>query len=180
MGGMWRWTGPNFRPSRTASGTSPTANSASRYSDPDALWGHRSAVSTRKGGGYYGYKLHAAVCATTGLALAWQVATAKRQEITQVVPLLDKLAANSFSPETCSLDKGYDQPIVYMELESRGIHPAIPLRQTPDVAGSPEAVGQSLFVVEAEKVMIDAAASWSAEPDSDVRVGSPVVVLNIS
>lgn len=27
-----------------------------RYSDPDASWGHRSAVSTRKGGGYYGYK----------------------------------------------------------------------------------------------------------------------------
>ena len=24
------------------------------YSDPDASWGHRSAVSTRKGGGFYG------------------------------------------------------------------------------------------------------------------------------
>ena len=32
------------------------------YSDPDASWGHRSAVSTRKGGGFYGYKIHAAVC----------------------------------------------------------------------------------------------------------------------
>jgi hypothetical protein len=30
------------------------------YSDPDASWGHRSAVSTRKGGGFYGYKLHLA------------------------------------------------------------------------------------------------------------------------
>jgi hypothetical protein len=30
-----------------------------RFSDPDATWGHRSAVSTRKGGGYYGYKVHA-------------------------------------------------------------------------------------------------------------------------
>ena len=30
-----------------------------RFSDPDASWGHRSAVSTRKGGGFYGYKLHA-------------------------------------------------------------------------------------------------------------------------
>ncbi len=26
-----------------------------RYSDPDASWGHRSAVSTRQGGGFYGY-----------------------------------------------------------------------------------------------------------------------------
>ncbi len=40
------------------------------YSDPDASWGHRSAVSTRKGGGYYGYKVHAAVCVVTGLPLA--------------------------------------------------------------------------------------------------------------
>lgn len=32
-----------------------------RFSDPDASWGHRSAVSTRKGCGFYGYKVHAAV-----------------------------------------------------------------------------------------------------------------------
>jgi hypothetical protein len=38
-----------------------------RYSDVDATWGHRSAVSTRKGGGFYGYRLHAAVCARTDL-----------------------------------------------------------------------------------------------------------------
>jgi hypothetical protein len=38
-----------------------------RFSDPDASWGHRSAVSTRKGGGFYGYKLHLAVCTRTGL-----------------------------------------------------------------------------------------------------------------
>jgi hypothetical protein len=31
-----------------------------KFSDPDASWGHRSAVSTRKGGGFYGYRLHMA------------------------------------------------------------------------------------------------------------------------
>jgi hypothetical protein len=36
-------------------------------SDPDASWGHRSAISTRKGGGYYGYKVRAAVDVATGL-----------------------------------------------------------------------------------------------------------------
>ena len=41
-----------------------------RYSDPDASWGHRSAISTRKGGGFYGYKIHAAVCTATDLPLA--------------------------------------------------------------------------------------------------------------
>src|SRR5438045_2314172 len=27
-----------------------------KFSDPDATWGHRSSISTRSGGGYYGYK----------------------------------------------------------------------------------------------------------------------------
>jgi len=44
-----------------------------RYSDPDASWGHRSAVSTRAAGSFYGFKIHAAVCARTGLPLAWQI-----------------------------------------------------------------------------------------------------------
>ena len=46
------------------------------YSDPDASWGHRSAVSTRKGGGFYGYRLHMAVDAATDTPLAWRVETA--------------------------------------------------------------------------------------------------------
>jgi hypothetical protein len=46
------------------------------FSDPDASWGHRSAVSTRKGGGFYGYRLHMAVCSKTDLPLAWRVETA--------------------------------------------------------------------------------------------------------
>jgi hypothetical protein len=33
-----------------------------RFSDPDASWGHRSAVSTRKGGGFHGLKIDMAVC----------------------------------------------------------------------------------------------------------------------
>src|SRR2546421_1440645 len=61
-----------------------------RYSDPDASWGHRSAVSTRNGGGCYGFKLHMAVCTATDLPLAWQVETARRHESLYVAPLLDK------------------------------------------------------------------------------------------
>jgi Transposase DDE domain len=57
------------------------------YSDPDASWGRRSAVSTRKGGGFYGYRLHAAVCASTGLPLAWRVETARSHESNYVAPL---------------------------------------------------------------------------------------------
>lgn len=53
-----------------------------RYSDPNASWGHRSAVSTRKGGGYYGFKIHAAVDSMTGLPLAWTIETARDAEQT--------------------------------------------------------------------------------------------------
>lgn len=60
-----------------------------RFSDPDASWGHRSAVSTRKGGRFYGFKLHAAVCARTELPVAWDVRSAKDAE----VPVLPELLA---------------------------------------------------------------------------------------
>src|SRR5207253_6350302 len=99
-----------------------------RFSDPDASWGHRSAVSTRKGGGFYGYKIHAAVCTTTGLPLAWRVETARRQESLYVAPLLDAIHARGFRPETCAMDKGYDNNRVYAECEERGCEPVIPLR----------------------------------------------------
>src|SRR5919202_6090585 len=60
-----------------------------RFADPDASWGHRSAVSTRKGGGYYGYKIHAAVCAKTDLPLAWRIETARDHEYSYALPLID-------------------------------------------------------------------------------------------
>jgi hypothetical protein len=41
-----------------------------RYSEPDASWGHRSAVSTRASGSFYGYKLHQVVCAPS--ACRWR------------------------------------------------------------------------------------------------------------
>ena len=56
-----------------------------RFSDPDASWGHRSAISTRKGGGFYGYKVHVAVDVTTGLPLSWETRTARDAEV-PVVP----------------------------------------------------------------------------------------------
>jgi hypothetical protein len=110
-----------------------------RFSDPDASWGHRSSISTRSGGGYYGYKLHAAVDTETGLPLAWRVETARVQEITVVAGLLGTLAARIMPVECAVLDKGYDATSIYDECESRGIRPVIPLRMTPAVvAGKAE------------------------------------------
>jgi hypothetical protein len=99
------------------------------YSDPDASWGHRSAVSTRKGGGFYGYKLHLAVCTRTGLPVAWQVETARRNESLYVAPLLDAINARGFQPETCAMDKGYDNNRVMDEARERGVVPIVCLRK---------------------------------------------------
>ncbi len=103
------------------------------YSDPDASWGHRSAVSTRAAGSFYGYKLHQAVCAETGLPLAWRVETAKAQESSFAVPLLDAVKSRGFRPEVAVLDMGYDHTPVYEGFEARNCHPVIPLRETPAV-----------------------------------------------
>jgi len=117
-----------------------------RFSDPDASWGHRSAVSTRKGGGFYGFKLHLAVCTVTGLPLAWRVETARRQESLYVAPLIDAMHARGFKPETCAMDKGYDNTRVYTECEERGCEPVIPLRGAKkNQPALPLALGGRLF-----------------------------------
>jgi hypothetical protein len=99
-----------------------------RFSDPDASWGHRSSVSTRRGGGFYGYKLHLAVCTHTGLPLAWRVETGRRNESLFVAPLLDALHARGYRAETCAMDKGYDNDRVYGECEDFRCRPIIPLK----------------------------------------------------
>lgn len=104
-----------------------------KYSDPDATWGHRSAVSTRKGGGFYGYRLHMAVCSKTDLPLAWIVETAKANEGPTVESLLDKLKGHGISPETCAMDKGYDTSTVHGACMDREVLPVVALRKTPAV-----------------------------------------------
>jgi hypothetical protein len=99
------------------------------YSDPDASWGHRSAVSTRKGGGFYGYRIHAAVCAVTGLPFAWRVETARSHESMHVASLLDAVSAGGFVAERVAMDMGYDNNRVYAECAERGAAAIIPLRR---------------------------------------------------
>ena len=100
------------------------------FSDPDATWGHRSAVSTRKGGGFYGYRVHAATCSATGLPVAWTVETAKASESRFSAPLLDTAKRRGMLAATAAMDKGYDLPRVYQECADRDCLPIIPLRET--------------------------------------------------
>jgi len=100
-----------------------------RYSDPDASWGHRSAVSTRKGGGFYGYKIHAAICANTDLPVVWRIETARRHESLFVAPLLDAARSRGFALQTCAMDKGFDHNRVMDEARERGCVPIVALRK---------------------------------------------------
>lgn len=104
-----------------------------RFSDPDASWGHRSAVSTRKGGGFYGYKLHLAVDVATDLPVAWSVQTAKSSESLFSAPLIDTARRRGLIADTAAMDMGYDITRVYGECAERDCLPVIPLRRTDGV-----------------------------------------------
>jgi hypothetical protein len=126
--------GSDIRPTPTASGSAPrTARSASAISDPDASSGHRSAVSTRKGGGFYGYKIDALICTATDLPLAWDVRTARDNESIHALSLIDTARQRGFPVETCAMDKGYDLGPVYDGCEARDVRPIIRSAKTPAV-----------------------------------------------
>jgi hypothetical protein len=95
--------------------------------------GHRSAVSTRKGGGYYGYKIDAAVCTTTGLPVAWNVRTASEHESKFALPLIDAARERGFAVNVAIMDKGYDNEPIHNGCMDRGVCPVTPLRETPAV-----------------------------------------------
>ncbi len=117
-----------------------------KFSDPDASWGHRSALATRAAGAFYGYKIHAAVCAKTDLPLAWRIETAKRHESLYVAPLLDALHARGFKPETVAADKAYDSVRVHDECSERGVEPVIPIKGAKsNQVALPLALGGRMF-----------------------------------
>lgn len=103
------------------------ARNAGRFAPP---WPSRRARLRAAQPISYGFKLHAAVCASTGLPLAWQVETARDAEQTHAPALLDVLHARGFRPETCAMDSGYDVGPVHDAFEAKGCHPVVKLCQT--------------------------------------------------
>src|SRR5439155_10183876 len=99
-----------------------------RFSDPDASWGHRSAVSTRAAESFYGFKIQAAVCIRTELPMVWRIETARAHESSFALPLLDAAIARGLKPETAVMDKGYDTNAIHDGCEARGCAPVIPLK----------------------------------------------------
>jgi IS5 family transposase len=110
------------------------------FSDPDASWGHRSAVSTRGKGGFYGYKIDAAVDVATGLPIAWDVRSARHAEQDYALPLIRRVRERGFQVQTAIMDKGYDSNHTHGWCAEWGIAAVIPLKETERVkrgAGEP-------------------------------------------
>jgi hypothetical protein len=104
-----------------------------RFSDPDAAWGRRSAISTRKGGSFYGYRLHLSACVATGLPVSWRVEPANAFEGWQAAALLDEARRRGAIADTAAMDRGYDTPGVHEVCAERDCLPVIPLKRTPGV-----------------------------------------------
>ncbi len=104
-----------------------------RLSDPDASWGRRSAISVRKGGAFYGFKLHLAACANTGLPIAWRVETAAQNESPVAPSLIDEARRRGAMADTAAMDKGYDGAPIHEACAERDCLPVIPLRETDKV-----------------------------------------------
>jgi DDE family transposase len=90
-------------------------------------------VSTRKGGGYHGYKVHAAVCVLTGLPLAWTVQTASAAETTFALSLSDAARDRGFKVTTAIMEQGYDNGPIRDGCNDRDVCPVTPWRKTPAV-----------------------------------------------
>lgn len=100
------------------------------HTDPDASWGHRSAIATRRGGGFFGFKLQMSCCTKTGLPVAWSVETAKANESMFAAALIDMSKRRGALAATCSMDKAYDIGRVYEECAERDCEAIVPLRAT--------------------------------------------------
>jgi Transposase DDE domain len=90
-------------------------------------------VSTRKGGGYYGYKVHAAVDVATELPLASSTETASTSEQTIALPLIERAHERGFGVKVAIMDGGYDTEPIHGGCMDRGVLPITPLRETPAV-----------------------------------------------
>jgi hypothetical protein len=105
---------------------------ASGSATPTRRGAIRVAVSTRKGAGFYSVKVHAAVCSSTGLPLAWRVETA-RSNVPVCCPANRRGARSQLRRRDVRARQGYDVGTVYNALEGRSCRPIISLRKTPAV-----------------------------------------------
>src|SRR3954447_4895206 len=97
-----------------------------------------------------GSKHHLLVDAT-GIPLAWTFPAGNRHDVTQLIPLIDRVppvrgkpGRPRRRPQRLSADRGYDYPAYRRQLRQRGTTPEIARRQTEHGSG----LGRVRWVVE--------------------------------
>ena len=87
----------------------------------------------------------------TGIPLAWTVTGGNRHDVTQLIPLLDrvppvrgKVGRPRRRPDRLTADRGYDYPSHRRQLRERGIRAEIARRKTEHGSG----LGRARWVVE--------------------------------
>jgi IS5 family transposase len=93
---------------------------AYRSKDQDASWGY----STTKGW-FFGYKIHAAIDAVTGLPLAVIVTPGNRHGMNYLPLLLRKVRENGIRFRVVIADSGYDGEVNYRAIKGFGAIPVI-------------------------------------------------------
>jgi hypothetical protein len=129
MGPIWPSTAPTCPPTRTGQrfvSNGGRERADSEFSDQDAFWGHRSAVSTRKGGGSYGSTSWTWPSAPTPAfrSRGTPAAPAITSSI-HALPLIDLARVRGFAVLTRGMDKGCDLTTVYDGCEDRNVRPII-------------------------------------------------------
>ncbi len=117
-----------FRPTPTVSATSATGRERERFSDPDASLGASLRRLDQKRRRVLWVQDPRRRLRRDGPAARVAHRNRAAAGVNFVAPLLDALQARGFQPETCAMDKGYDNNRVYAECEERGCEPVIPLR----------------------------------------------------
>jgi hypothetical protein len=145
-----------------------------KYAGPDAGWGHRSSISTCKGGALNAYNLHAAICTQTELPLAWTVRAANEPEQAEVPGLLDSVIRRGFGVGVAVMDKGYDGEPMHAECESRNIRPVIALKETPAVQAGKHKPAVRARRVDVRRIGREARREQVAVPGRRVRPGVAV------
>jgi hypothetical protein len=94
-------------------------------SDPDARWGIAIDTKTGKKRNFFGYKLHAAIAAAGGVAVAFTVTSGNRADSPQYPRLLKMLTDANIPVRVVVADKAYDSRNNYFTTLKRGAIPII-------------------------------------------------------
>jgi transposase len=135
----------SFMPRASLSGRVPSPTQSPAGEKGGSATGPNSVDRARNGSN------HHLLVDARGIPLAWRVTGGNRNDVTQLIPLVDavppvrgRMGGLRRRPERLTADRGYDYPAYRRDLRQRGIRPKIARRHTEHGSG----LGRARWVVE--------------------------------